>query len=478
MKFGPKEIKELNEYLRTGRNRKREFLGGGITFASDLTQPEPKREIVEIDAINAFVNRNPRADGGRIKLQGGTDIKTRQGFQPGNPGNIQALEQRNIKQTQSKNERVIKFKELVKAGDTPNQAKNKVIKEFKLKRSKTAGTPKWMTQGKSELISEGFKFTESKRGPESTGGAERAAKKRKNVLSASNLEDRLKKIKTKTGLGKAYEVAHTANIFQAKKLGIDYPIDALAIQTQNINNKVAEQLNDELKPLYKKQLELVNKLKKNSSSALRTALDNINFKISETVATGGSQGSKAANVLKPIIVDPFNLQGKILDLGFDTTTEVMAPPGSKIKDAVVGTTEDIMSRANVVQKLKPFINLVPFGPARKFLKMFADGGRIGFESGTIPGGYTDDAYAYLREIDDEIFNSYKKYKAGGGRMKYGQYAYNAKRQMFGPFGVGVGRLKRAGGGLLKQAGDRSGAPPERGPNPQGLPGLLKRVRNL
>ena len=29
MKFGPKETKELNEYLRTGRNRKREFLGGG-----------------------------------------------------------------------------------------------------------------------------------------------------------------------------------------------------------------------------------------------------------------------------------------------------------------------------------------------------------------------------------------------------------------------------------------------------------------
>ena len=69
MKFGPKEIKELNEYLRTGRNRKREFLGGGITFASDLTKPEPKKEIVEIDAINSFVNRNPRADGGRIGFQ-------------------------------------------------------------------------------------------------------------------------------------------------------------------------------------------------------------------------------------------------------------------------------------------------------------------------------------------------------------------------------------------------------------------------
>ena len=30
------------------------------------------------------------------------------------------------------------------------------------------------------------------------------------------------------------------------------------------------------------------------------------------------------------------------------------------------------------------------------------------------------------------------------------------------------------GGLLKQAGDRSGAPPERGPNSQGLLSLMKR----
>ena len=69
MKFGPKEIKELNEYLRTGRNRKREFLGGGITFASDLTQPEPKKEIVEIDAFNRFIRLYGKANGGRIGFQ-------------------------------------------------------------------------------------------------------------------------------------------------------------------------------------------------------------------------------------------------------------------------------------------------------------------------------------------------------------------------------------------------------------------------
>ena len=341
MKFGPKEIKELNEYLRTGRNLTREFM----------------------------------PDGERIELQGGTNPKTGQGFQPGNPGNIKSLEERNIKQTQLQNEKVIKFKELVKGGDSPNEAKKKVIKEFKLKRTKTAGTPKWMTIGKQQLKEEGFDFIESKRGPENVGGKKKAQTKRARLVG--NLEERLKKIKTKTGLGKVFELAHTANIFQAKKLGMDYPIDALAVQTQNINNKVAEALNDELKPLYKKQLEIVNKLKKNSTLDLRKALDNINFKISETVATGGSQGKAAANVLKPIIVDPINLKGKILDLGFDTTTEVMASPGATTKSALAGTIDDIMSRANVIGKLKPFINLVPYGSARTFLKAFKEGGLSG-----------------------------------------------------------------------------------------------------
>ena len=38
------------------------------------------------------------------------------------------------------------------------------------------------------------------------------------------------------------------------------------------------------------------------------------------------------------------------------------------------------------------------------------------------------------------------------------------------------RKNKAGGGILKQAGDRSGPPPESGPNPQGLQGLLNRVK--
>jgi len=49
------------------------------------------------------------------------------------------------------------------------------------------------------------------------------------------------------------------------------------------------------------------------------------------------------------------------------------------------------------------------------------------------------------------------------------------RTKTGPF---FDRIKKAGGGLLKQAGDRSGPPPELGPNSQGLQGLLNRGKKI
>ena len=45
-------------------------------------------------------------------------------------------------------------------------------------------------------------------------------------------------------------------------------------------------------------------------------------------------------------------------------------------------------------------------------------------------------------------------------------------------GTGLRGFSAAGGGIAKQAGVSSGPPPERGPNSQGLQGLMKRVRNL
>jgi len=41
----------------------------------------------------------------------------------------------------------------------------------------------------------------------------------------------------------------------------------------------------------------------------------------------------------------------------------------------------------------------------------------------------------------------------------------------------IDEFQAAGGGIAKLAGVDSGRPPESGPNPQGLQGLMKRVRN-
>ena len=56
MKFGPKETKQLNEYLRTGRNRNRQFLT--TQLVDDL----------ESGSFNM-------ADGGRIGFRKGTPIE-------------------------------------------------------------------------------------------------------------------------------------------------------------------------------------------------------------------------------------------------------------------------------------------------------------------------------------------------------------------------------------------------------------------
>ena len=61
----PKEYKEMMDYLtRSGISKQ-------VTFATDIARPDPKPQVKEIEAINAFMKRNPRADGGRIGFSNG-----------------------------------------------------------------------------------------------------------------------------------------------------------------------------------------------------------------------------------------------------------------------------------------------------------------------------------------------------------------------------------------------------------------------
>ena len=65
----PKEYKQMMDYLTRSGVRKQ------IKFASDIARPDPKPEIKEIEAINEFVRRNPRADGGRIGFRLGEKVQ-------------------------------------------------------------------------------------------------------------------------------------------------------------------------------------------------------------------------------------------------------------------------------------------------------------------------------------------------------------------------------------------------------------------
>ena len=312
---------------------------------------------MEFDSM-AQEPRTMAADGGRIGLQGGTNVRTRQGFQPKNPGNIQSLKKKNIEAGKTRSAKLERAKVLLKEGKSKAKATKIIVEEFKLTRHPYAGTAPWMKDAANELITEGYEIVPGK---QDTGGKKRAATKRQRAIGKgpgpegdpTRFEWRMKKIKTKSGIGKIYETAHTANIFQAKKLGIDYPIDALQLQKKGINQEVAEILDGELKPLYKKQYDLVNKLKKNPTPALRKSLDQINYQIAELVSSGGTQGEKAVNVLRAIQVDPYTLKGRVAELGYDFSKAIdTGMTGGTTKTAQLGTEADVIAKANFEQLLK------------------------------------------------------------------------------------------------------------------------------
>jgi len=77
-------------------------------------------------------------------------------------------------------------------------------------------------------------------------------------------------------------------------------------------------------------------------------------------------------------------------------------------------------------------------------------------------------YPYNMQVQEEPKNLdfYTAIQESNFKTKTGEYFDRIRRR------------NKAGGGLLKQAGDRSGPPPESGPNSQGLQGLLNRVKKI
>ena len=204
MKFGPKETKELNEYLRTGRNRKREFLGGDVTFASDLTQPEPKREVVEIDLFNQFNLRNPKADGGRM------------GFANGGKGRFSKDTNRGKLREYLKN---------LRKGSTINR--QELIKKFGME--KATGS---VTEVLNEFKNKNFKFVNLLKGAKKEGRKIEftAAQKKLPMLLYGKTEEELtstQRSNITTGKVNAdtmtpYRVRQIYNPFSLKEYGKDW----------------------------------------------------------------------------------------------------------------------------------------------------------------------------------------------------------------------------------------------------------------
>ena len=148
-----------------------------------------------------------------------------------------------------------------------------------------------------------------------------------------------------------------------------------------------------------------------------------------------------------------------------------------------------------------------------FFQQLAGGGRAGFKGGSLRKGILkliDDSVRptpkdttpaldklIKKTLDEDFFDKKDRIVDSiniSEAKKRKNYPYNMRvfeepknldfyraikesnfRTKTGPF---FDRTKKAGGGLLKQAGDRSGPPPESGPNSQGLQGLLNSVKKV
>ena len=144
----------------------------------------------------------------------------------------------------------------------------------------------------------------------------------------------------------------------------------------------------------------------------------------------------------------------------------------------------------------------------------AKGGRAGYKTGSVrkgvlslidegikktPKDTTTDLDKLIKKTLDEDFFDKKdrivdtlNFKAAKERKNfpYNQQVFEEPKDLnfyrdikesnfktkTGPFFDYQKRKNKAGGGILKEAGDSSGAPPVSGPNPQGLQGLLNRVK--
>ena len=122
-----------------------------VTTADQINRPEPKQEIKDIEAINSFMKRNPRADGGRIELKRGTDgpgSGTRTDLDYINLTRLQNAKSKNVRISDASKFKYLPNQENITYTDYKDKKTGKVTRKYNVRvRQNVDGVQKVLTKG-------------------------------------------------------------------------------------------------------------------------------------------------------------------------------------------------------------------------------------------------------------------------------------------------------------------------------------------
>ena len=277
----------------------------------------------------------------------------------------------------------------------------------------------------------------------------------------------IKKLKTNSATKKEIDDFNAISKRFMKEEGVDSPI----IKTGK--NLKPEKFIKSFKDYSPEAQANIKQLAKENNFVIQTKSEPLKNVVSFLQKRKGERGS----IDRQFLTDAGKFLGRTAQAGFLTPTGVLAtttglggldlttPAGRltlgaeaafapELVRASIGATKGIQNRA--LQKgVQQFLNLGL--PTRLALRAARVASPIGIASLVGEGLYQGGKFAKQRfeELGAMSPEQRQELRSQGAR------------QAFDPF-------QAAGGGLAKQAGDRSGRPPEKGPNSQGLLSLMKR----
>jgi hypothetical protein len=451
MKFGPKETKQLNEYLRTGRNRNRQFLTTKLVddlepglLKDELTKDfdssqETYEEYLQRKSLERPFNM---ADGGRIEFSAGNPSKAElsiaeqvHGNKPEYKGKKGIELWRSLKQFQRSN--IVQGHTTGGTGGVPggkikknmlsknafinlvNANKDKTYNQFVeiLKDYRTKDNKPFTKNIIADRLRDyGLSGSFKKEPPKGSDPTKKAQAEKKRQLSLKDTDP------TKAKGTPKFQYHHIRQIAG----GVPLTTDDVAIIGQRMNSLMSK---------YDQDLNRISEaIQKNNKLALE--------------AMNAQKESDALKYMKRV-------------------------------DELNESAEKIVNSAvkKLPAKFKNYIGFNQFTlPRNEYGFPISNEPMIIKKVGGMPVSKTAVPLTDLTLDQEKVFKEAVKKQAEAGRT--GPVKLLKNFIDLAPLPGPLGRIKKlfAEGGL--SGGDKSGPPPERGPLPQGLPGLLKRVRNL